>query len=391
MSPGRAYSVEDLRAAARRRLPRIAFEYLEGGAEEGLSLRANREAFDAIRLVPRTLVDVSRRSQSVSVFGRRWAAPFGVAPIGAAGLFRRDAESALARAARSANVPFVLSTHSFLSLEEVARATGAPPWFQLYLHRERAGTEKAVQCAADAGCEALVVTTDVPVGGNREYNARNGFGVPVRLSLRMLLDGLLHPGWLTDVYFRGILGRALGEWGTRRDFHTWDDLAWLRGLWKGKLVVKGVLTVEDAQLAARHGADAVWVSNHGGRQLDGAPASLEALPQIAAAVGDEVAVIVDGGIRRGSDIVKALALGADMVFVGRSVAYGVAMGGEAGARRALQILESEIDRVLALLGCESVAMLGPRHLRLASDASGKPGLMPVSQRAGGGGAGAVRS
>lgn len=363
MSLARVHNVDDLRAAARRRLPRIAFDYLEGGAEDGLTLRRNRDAFRAVCLLPRTLVDVSRRSLALSLFGTRFDAPVGIAPIGAVGLFHRDAERSLARAARSASVPFVLSTHSFVSFDEVARATETPPWFQLYLHRDRDGTEKAVRRAAEAGCEVLVITTDVPVGGNREYNARNGFGVPLRLNVRMIRDGLLHPRWLTDVYFRNIWGRPLAEWGTRRDFHSWQDLAWLRGLWKGKLVVKGVMTVEDAQLAARHGADGVWVSNHGGRQLDGAPATLDILPAIAAAVGHDLVVMMDGGVRRGSDIVKALALGADVVFAGRAVVYGLAAAGEAGARRSLQLLASEMDRVLALLGCESIEMLGPRYLR----------------------------
>lgn len=378
MNPARAHNIADLRTAAHRRLPRLVFEYLDGGAEDQSTLRANREALEAIRFLPRTLVDVSRRSQGVAIFGRRFECSFGIAPIGAAGLFCRGAEIALARAARGANVPFVLSTHSFIPVEQVTHAAEGAPWFQLYLCRERAGSERVVRRAADAGCDVLVVTTDVPVGGNREYNARNGFGVPVRLGLRMMTDGLLHPGWLFDVYFRSLFGRALPEWGTRRDMHSWDDFAWLRGIWRGKLVVKGVLTVEDAQLAARHGADGIWVSNHGGRQLDGAPASLDVLPQIAAAVGRDLTVMVDGGFRRGADIVKALALGADIVFLGRAAIYGVAAGGEAGARRALQILQGEVDRVLALLGCSSIAMLGPQYLHLPSKQNPQPELRLAS-------------
>jgi isopentenyl diphosphate isomerase/L-lactate dehydrogenase-like FMN-dependent dehydrogenase len=365
LNPAHIHSLHDFRAAARRRLPRVAFGYLEGGAEDHLTLRANREALELIRFVPRALVDVSRRSQRVSVFGRSFDCPFGIAPIGAAGLYCRGAEIALARAARAANVPFVLSTHSFVPLDRVARASRGAPWFQLYIHPEHAGTESAVRSAADAGCEVLVVTTDASVGGNREYNHHNGFTMPVRLTRHTIIDGLRHPAWLADVYLRSLFGRRLPEWGTRHDRPSWDEFSRLRRIWPGKLVVKGVLTVEDARLAERHGADGVWISNHGGRQLDGAPASVAVLPQIAAAVGPGLTVMVDSGFQRGADIVKALALGADMVFVGRAALYGAAAAGEAGASRALQILRSEIDRVLALLGCTSIAELGPQYLHLS--------------------------
>ncbi|HEX6295732.1 MAG TPA: alpha-hydroxy acid oxidase [Burkholderiales bacterium] len=361
-----ARNIEDLRLAARRRLPRIVYEYVDGGAEEGRTLRANREAFEAIRFAPRMLVDVSRRSQATRLLGRTFAAPFGIAPLGAAGLCWRDAEVALARAACAAGLPFALSTHSFVPLEEVARRGGAAPWFQLYLPRERAAAAALVRRALEAGCEALMLTVDVPVGGNREHDRRNGFGLPLRLGPRTVLDGLAHPRWLAGVYLRSILGRDLRDWTLRRDRADWSDFAWLRDAWPHKLLVKGVLTVEDAELAARHGADGIVVSNHGGRQLDGALASLEALPPIVAAVGERLSVLVDGGFRRGADVVKALALGADFVLLGRAVLYGVAAGGESGARQALEILKSEVDRVMALLGCNSVEELGPQHLRWKS-------------------------
>ena len=368
MNPQKARNIEDLRRLARRRLPRIVRDYVEGGAEDHVTLRANRESLEAIRFAPRALVDVSRRSQKTVLFGREFGAPFGIAPIGAAGLVWHEAEIALARAARAANLPSVLSTHSFVPLARVARHAGGAPWFQLYLPNNRIDAGNLVALALDAGCEALVLTVDVPVGGNREYNERNGFRMPLRLGPRTLLDGALHPRWLAGVYLRSNWRGKLAEWGTRRDTQTWEDLDWLRRAWPRRLLVKGILTPEDALLALSRGADGIFVSNHGGRQLDGAPAAIEALPPIAAAVGGRMALLVDGGFRRGADVVKALALGADMAFVGRAALYGAAAGGEAGVQRALHILKTEIDRVLALLGCASSAELGPRHVRLAGRA-----------------------
>jgi isopentenyl diphosphate isomerase/L-lactate dehydrogenase-like FMN-dependent dehydrogenase len=367
VSVGRARNIADLRRLARARLPRVIRDYVEGGAEDHLTLRANREALEVIRFAPRALVDVSRRSLETTLFGRRYDAPFGIAPIGAAGLVWHDAEIALARAAHDANLPAVLSTHSLVPLVRVAREAGGAPWFQLYMPNNRIDAANLVALARDTGCEALVLTVDVPVGGNREYNERNGFCVPPRFGPRLLLDGLLHPRWLASVYLRrdsGLRAAHLSEWGTRRDRQCWDDFAWLRRAWPHKLLLKGILTADDALLALRHGADGVFVSNHGGRQLDGAPAAIEALPAVVAAVGGRMAVLVDGGFRRGADIVKALALGADMVFLGRAALYGAAAGGEPGVRRALEILRGEVDRVLALLGCPSADSLGPRHVRV---------------------------
>jgi (S)-mandelate dehydrogenase len=380
----RALNIDDLRRMARRRLPGMVYDYLEGGAEDDVTLRANRQAFETIAFAPRTLVDVSKRSQKLTLFGRVYESPMGIAPMGAAGLFWHDGDIALARAARTANLPFVLSTHSFVSLERLAWEAGGPPWFQLYMPREREAARGIVRRALNAGCEALVLTADVPVGGNREYNERNGFSLPLRLPPVRILDGLAHPRWLLRVFARAWLARPnpmkLPEWTTRRDHHSWQDFAWLRDAWPRKLVLKGILGVEDAQLAAEHGADGIVVSNHGGRQLDGAPATMEVLPSIAAAVGEHVAVMVDGGFRRGADVVKALALGADMVLLGRAAMYGAAAGGEAGVRRALQLLRAEIDRVLALLGCVSVEELGAQHLRTASRHAAAPVLtLPVAK------------
>jgi (S)-mandelate dehydrogenase len=367
MRVSRALNIEDLRSMACRRLPRVVFDYVEGGAEGGVTLRANREVFESFHFAPRTLVDTSGRTQHVRLLGRIYDSPIGIAPMAAAGLLWHDGDIALARAARVANVPFVLSSESVLPLARLAREAGAAPWFQLYMPPEREAAEKLVRRALDSGCEACVLTTDVPVPGNREYNERNGLGRTRNAPLRKALDGLLHPRWLLQVYVRRrghFKAAQRAESGSRRRDHmSWEHLSWLRELWPRKLFVKGILSVEDALIAAERGADGIVVSNHGGRQLDGAPSPMEVLPHIATAVGGKVAIAVDSGFRRGSDVVKAVALGARMVFLGRAAAYGLAAGGEAGVHRTLEIVRSEIDRVLALLGCPSVEALGPQCVR----------------------------
>jgi len=382
MSYKNAYNIEDLHRIARRRLPRIAYDYLEGGAEDDVTMKHNRAVFERIRLRPRTLVDVSHRSQQVSVFGKSFASPFGLAPTGAAGLYGFAADIALARAARDAGIPFVLSTASFEPLEKVAReATGGTLWFQLYMSKDREAAKTLVLRALKAGYEALIVTTDVPLMGNREFNRRNGFTIPFKLNGRSLIDGALHPRWLIGVFLRTLLdsgvprfqntdinvggrivAKPLEEFRARRDALDWGDFRWLRELWPHKLFVKGILRVDDALLAAQNGADGVFISNHGGRQLDGAISPIDVLPAIRAAVGSRLALMVDGGIRRGSDVIKTLALGADMAFVGRAPLYGIAAGGEQGALHAIKLLSSEIDRVMALLGCLSIAGLNGDYL-----------------------------
>jgi isopentenyl diphosphate isomerase/L-lactate dehydrogenase-like FMN-dependent dehydrogenase len=380
-----AYNIEDLRRIAAARLPRIAYDFLERGAEEEVTLAANRAVFERIRFQPRTLVDVSRRSQKTTLWGRTFDAPFGVAPTGASGMYCFDADVKIARAARQANLPCVLSTASFVPMERVIQEAGGTLWFQLYMSKDLETAERLVKRALAAGFEALVLTTDIPVAGNREFNRRNQFEIPLRLGPRQVLDGLLHPRWLAGVFLRTLLtsgiprfqnldvtvggkivSTTLTGFRERRDALNWEDFAWLRNLWPKKLLVKGILTVEDAQLAARYGADGIFVSNHGGRQLDGAPSPVEILPQIAEAVGDRLAIMVDSGFRRGTDIVKALALGADMVFVGRATLYGASAGGEEGVLRALDLLKSEVDRVMALLGCPTVDAIGAEHLRFDS-------------------------
>ena len=286
----RAYNIADLQAAARRRLPGVVWRFVEGGAEDEVTLRANRAAYEAIHFAPRALLDVSQRSQKVTVFGIPYDAPFGVSSMAPLGLCRYEGDLKVARAARAANVPFMLSTHAFVSLPRVAAEAGAAPWFQTYLPGDRDRAAAEIERASRAGCEVLVVTVDVPLRGNREYNERNGLGMSMRLGTRAVAQGLVHPSWLCDVYFRSIFGRKVGESKTRRDMHDWRDFDWLRQHWRGKLVIKGILTVEDARLAVDHGADGIAVSNHGGRQLDGAPATLDVLPQIAAAVGGRIAV-----------------------------------------------------------------------------------------------------
>jgi isopentenyl diphosphate isomerase/L-lactate dehydrogenase-like FMN-dependent dehydrogenase len=379
-----ALNIYDLRSMAERRLPRVAWDFLERGTEDELTLVENRAAFERTRLRPRTLVDVSHRTLEVSLFGTIYKVPFGVAPTGAAGLYCFEADIALARAAGKAGVPFVLSTASFVELERVAREAEGSKWFQLYMSKDREAAERLVARARDAGYEALVVTTDVPVGGNREFNRRNGFEIPFRLNVRNAVDGMLHPYWLVNVFLRTLLtsgvprfrntdvggrivARNLSEFRGRREALDWSDFDWLRQFWRGKLLVKGVLTVDDALTAASRGADGIFVSNHGARQLDGAPTPIEVLPEIVDAVGGRLKIMLDSGVRRGSDIVKALALGADMVFVGRAPLYGVCAGGEAGVTRALEILRSEVDRVMALLGVTRVEELDARYL---ADAAG---------------------
>jgi len=380
-----AYNIEDLRELAQRRLPRVAYDFLERGAEDDVTLNHNRAVLQRMHFRPRVLRDVSGRCQQVNVLGRTYSAPFGVAPTGAAGLYCFEADIALARAAAAAEVPFVLSTASFVPLERVAKEAAGSKWFQLYMSKDREPAERLVQRACDAGYEVLVVTTDVPVIGNREFNLRNGFSIPFRLNVGNMIDGVRHPRWLVNVFMRTLLSsgvprftnvdtnvggriiaKNLAEFRVRRDALDWSDLVWLRELWPRKLLVKGILTVEDAMLAADHGADGIVLTNHGGRQLDGAISPMDVLPEIANAVGDQMAIMVDSGFRRGSDIVKALALGADMVFVGRPALYGAAVAGEAGVLHALDLLRAEVDRIMALIGCTTIGELDAGYLEEAN-------------------------
>jgi L-lactate dehydrogenase (cytochrome)/(S)-mandelate dehydrogenase len=372
----KAFNTEDFRRIAKRRLPKGLFEFVDRGAEDELTLRANRAAFERIPLFHRALVDVSARNMDVSLFGRKFKAPIAVAPTGAAGLLWFEGEIAMARAAAKLAIPFTISTASITPLEAVAKASDGELWFQLYVWPDLDMTFQLVDRARNAGYRALVVTVDSAVPSNREYNKRNGFTIPIRYTARNVTDALLHPSWLVGVYGRQILAngvptfanfpsqlqtdlrgsvRKSGSMVPKNETVTWDLLRRLRDRWDGPLMVKGILHPDDARLAEQCGADAVIVSNHGGRNLDGAAATLDALPAIVDAVGGRMTVMLDSGVRRGADVVKALALGAQAVLVGRVPLWGTAAGGEAGAHRALTLLVQETDRVMAYLGCTSLA------------------------------------
>ncbi len=378
----RALNIADLRVLARQRVPHFAFEYVEGGAEDEATLRNNRAAFARWRLVPRTLVDTTTRSLRSALFGHAVAAPLIIGPTGLNGMLDPDGDVALARAAARLQIPFTLSTFSTTRLEDVAVRAPGRLWLQLYVMRERASARDLLRRAAGAGYEALVFTTDANVFGSREWDRRN-YRAPGRPSLRTVLDILRHPRWLAAMARSGGLPRfrnlesflphsatsALGGSTVIPQLMDasirWEDLAWMREAWPGKLLVKGILSVDDAEHAAALGCDGIVLSNHGGRQLDSCVAPLEVLPQVAAAVGNRLALIIDSGFRRGTDVVKALALGAHAVMLGRATLYGLAAGGEDGAGQALSILVSETDRVLGQLGCTSLGQLGPQHLQRA--------------------------
>lgn len=369
----KALNIADLRAQARRRLPRGVFGYIEGGVEDELCTSVNRAALRRLKLAPHALRNVTRIDPSVSLFGRTLPQPFAVAPVGGQGLFWHDGDVVAARAAAKAGIPYTISTASTMNLEEIAVAWGTL-WFQLYMWADRALSHAAIARARSLGCEVMFVTIDLPVAPLREYNERNGYGMPFRLSRSNVVDLLTHPAWLAGVLGRYIArgqgvprqanlpphlrGRVTGHTPVgaafKNDDLDWDEVKALRDRWDGKLVIKGVLRPDDAERALALGADGVVVSNHGGRALDCAPATIDVLPDIVAAVGRRMAVLFDSGVTRGSDVVKALALGADAVLVGRAMAYGLGAGGEAGVARALDLLASEVVRTMALCGCRNV-------------------------------------
>ena len=370
-----AVSIADLRERARARLPRAIFDFFDGGAEDESTLRENRAAFERIRLLPRVLVDVSKVDTRVDLFGSPAAFPLAIAPTGAIGIGRAGADVMLARAAKAAGVPYTLATPATATIEDVAEQAGGRLWFQLYVLRNRAFRDQLVARAAAAGYEALLVTVDLPVGGKRERDLRNGFSAPFRANWRNARDVWRKPAWLLDLARHGLpripnLEGMLDPGAKAADIAAsvgreldagfdWAQLRALRDAWPRKLVVKGVERPEDAERIAALGCDGIVVSNHGGRQLDGAAPTIEALPAVARAVGSKLTVLLDGGVRRGVDILKARALGAQAVLAGRATLFGVMAGGEPGARRALEILRGELERAMQLCGTPGVDAIAP--------------------------------
>ena len=374
----KAVNIEDLRRLAKRRLPRAIFDFFDGGAEDEVTLRENRAAFERVRLLPRVLVDVSKVRTAVDLLGKPSSMPLAIAPTGGISAGRYGAELILARAARAAGVPFTMATPSAFSIERVAEEVGGRLWFQLYAVRNREFRDKLVERAKATGYEAILVTVDLAVSGKRERDPRNGFHTPYSPNWRNSRDVVFKPAWALDMLRNGLPGMAnlvgypfttpagtdiVTAVGREMDASLdWEYIKQLRDQWPGKLLLKGVQRADDAQRAASIGCDGVVVSNHGGRQLDGAASTLESLPEVSKAVGNKLTVLLDGGVRRGVDILKARALGAQGVLTGRATLFGAMAGGEPGARRALEILSTELVRAMQLCGVRSAAEIGPHLL-----------------------------
>ena len=372
-------SISDLRELARRRVPRAIFDYADRGSYDEITIRRNREDLDAIELRQRVMVNLTELSARTTVLGEEWAMPVAIAPTGLTGLFYGNGEIHGARAAQAFGVPFCLSTMSICSLEDVRAAVKAPFWFQLYLMRDRSFNEDLIARARAAGCSALVLTLDLQVQGVRRQDAKNGLSVPPRLTLKNMLDIATKPEWALRVLFgkRRTFGnldarmkntgglRTLSQWIASQfdPAVTWQDVQWVRDRWPGKLILKGILDPEDADLAARTGADAIVVSNHGGRQLDGACSTIAVLPEVVDAVSGRCEVLFDGGVRCGQDVLKALALGARACLIGKTFLYSLAAMGEAGVALALDILRKELLVSLGLTGQTDVRAVSPSILR----------------------------
>jgi (S)-mandelate dehydrogenase len=376
----RASTIEELRRVAMQRVPRFVFEYVEGGAEDEVSLRRNRDVFERITWLPRTLVGLTIPDMATELFGESLHLPLVIAPTGFNGMLWPQGDLALANAASAAGIPFTLSTVSNYDVVKMGRELPGRIWFQLYPVKDQKTADRLVDRAAEAGCTRLVVTSDTPVLGAREWDRRN-YRDPMKLSLGSMLDVLAHPRWLKQV----MIPRGAPEFANLTEFLPagsrsalqgvrfmgsqinpslcWADIERLRKRWTGSLILKGILCADDARRSVEAGADGIVLSNHGGRQLDTTVAGIEVLPAVRAAVGDKLTVLVDGGFRRGSDVLKALALGADGVMLGRAALYGLGAGGEAGVSHALGLLRVEMERVLTLLGCRSLDELGPHLIR----------------------------
>lgn len=368
-------NIMDLRALARRRVPRAFFEYADRGSYDESTLHENRAALARLRLRQRVMIDVDNRSLATEIVGQPVSMPLAIAPTGLTGLQHGSGEIHGARAAARAGIPFCLSTMSICSIEQVRAATDTPFWFQVYVMRDRGFTRELISRAREAGCSALMLTADLTVQGQRHREIKNGLAVPPKVTLRNLFDIASKPRWAWNVLrapsrsFGNLEGRiggadsltTLAQWIANQFDPTlsWQDLAWIRELWPGKLIVKGIMDAEDARLAAEHGVDAIVVSNHGGRQLDGAPATIDVLPQIVDAVGGRIEVLFDSGITSGQDLLKALALGARAGLIGKAFLYGLGAKGEAGVTQAIEIIRRELSVTMALTGQRDARCISP--------------------------------
>jgi L-lactate dehydrogenase (cytochrome) len=371
-------SIEDLRQRARRNVPKMFFDYADAGSYNQETLRSNRTDLERIKLRQRILVDVDQRDTSTTIIGEQASLPLALGPIGLGGMMHGDGEILACRAAQAAGIPYTLSTMSINSIEDVASSVAKPFWFQLYVMRDRGFIRELIQRAAAAKCSALMLTVDLQVLGQRHCDVRNGLTVPPEIKIRNLIDIATKPAWALSVLrgkrktFGNLAGHvqgmeninSLAAW-TASQFDptlSWKDVEWIKSLWPGKLILKGILDVEDARIAAKTGAAAISVSNHGGRQLDGATSAISALPRVVDAVGSEIEVLFDSGIRTGADIMRALALGAHACIVGRSYIYGLGAGGQAGVTRAIEILGRELDVTMALCGVKALKDIDRRVL-----------------------------
>jgi L-lactate dehydrogenase (cytochrome) len=379
-----AMCIEDLRRMAHRNVPRVFIEYMEAGSYSEATRDANIDDMRAIKLRQRVLVDMSHRSLKTTVLGEELSVPLAIAPTGLSGMQHADGEILACRAAHAAGIQYTLSTMSICSIEDVAEAVKKPFWFQLYVMRDRAFVADLIKRAELAGCSALFLTVDLPVNGQRHVDMRNGLSVPPRLTARTVFDVLRRPAWAwrilngkrktfanIDGHLPGFGGITLAEW-THSQFDltvNWKDVEWIRSIWPHKLVLKGILDPEDAREALKTGADGVVVSNHGGRQLDGAPSTIAALPKVADAIGGSKEILIDSGIRTGQDMFRALALGANACMIGRAALYGLGAGGEAGVARAIHILRGELDTTMILAGIDDIKKID--HRAIASELPGE--------------------